>query len=221
MESRQRIGLYGSGEVPRPRRLWSRSPGPESLGLKDIRQLPPIRRVRPANKTKAIATTAMISLATVIVIVSAFALTPSMEEYQRGQTFAPITPYPCIGIVFNSLGAPQPGASINITDLTTGLFNNSLVSETTPGSEGYYVFDLNTLGGGAPVNPGDIFRIVANDTAMIGTNETVIPVVFEGFIWFNVTLNATIPEFAALVIPVMGVLGLVLTMVLVARVRDE
>ncbi len=226
MESKERIGLYGSGEVPRSRRLWSKSPGPESLGLKDIRQLPPIRRVRPVNKRKTIvasALTAIIALAAVLAVVSAFTLAPSgtMQQNKRGTLQAPITPYPVIGIVFDNLGVPLGGAHINITDTHTGLYNNTLVSDSTPGSEGYYIFDANTLGGGAPVNPGDVFTIVGNDSLMMGSNTTVIPVVFTGYIWFNVTLNLTIPEFTTALIPVMGVLGMVVALVLVARARDE
>jgi hypothetical protein len=221
LESRQRIGLYGSGEVPRSRKLWSRAPGPESLGLKDIRQLPPIRRVKPVgNRRKTIAASLIVTLAAAFVIVAAAALVPSASSVPADDEQAPITPYPVIGIVLGNTGTPVPGALINITNTRTHQYNNTIVSESAAGSEGYYIFDLNTLG---IAEPADVVTIEAVSLSLLlaGSNSTVVPTVFAGFIWFNVTLTAVIPEFGDVVVPVVGMLSMFIIVVLVARVKPD
>ena len=221
MESRQRIGLYGSGEVPRSIRPWSRTPGPESLGLKDIRQLPPIRRVRPRGTSrKTIAASVMITLVAAFVIVAAAALAPSASVVPVEDEQAPPIPYPMIGIVLDNTGTPAPGALINITNTRTGLYNNTIVSISEPGSEGWYTFDLNTLG---IAEAGDVVTIEAlSETLLLmGLNTTTVPAVFMGFMWFNVTLTVVIPEFADVMVPVVGMLSMFIIVVLVARVKTE
>jgi len=220
LESRQRIGLYGSGEVPRSRKLWSRAPGPESLGLKDIRQLPPIRRVKPTNIRKKVLAASAIMVIAAVLVLAALALAPTAKLLQaEPKQGTPGTPYPVLGIAFDISGVPLGGVHLNITNTNTTMFNNTLVTETTPGSEGYYVFDLGSLG---QAQPGHVITIVANTTTATGANITVLPLVFSGYIWFNVTLNGTaIPEFGAVVVPVVGVLAAFIMTVLVARVRNE
>jgi len=221
LESRQRIGLYGSGEVPRSIRPWSRTPGPESLGLKDIRQLPPIRRVRPRGASgKTIAASVMITLVAAFVIVAAAAYVPSASVVPGREKQAPVTPYPVIGIVLDNTGNPAPGALINITNTRTGLYNNTIVSISEPGSEGWYTFDLNTLG---VAEPDDVVTIeaVSETLLLAGSNTTIVPAVFLGFIWFNVTLTVVVPEFGDVMVPVVGMLSMFMIVVLVARAKKE
>ncbi len=97
----------------------------------------------------------------------------------------PTTPYPLIGIAFNGTGVPTGGARITITNLRTGLYDNSTVSDSTPGSVGYYIFDANSLG---LALPGDRIQIAAAYGASTGVNITVIPSVFRGYVWGNVTM---------------------------------
>lgn len=221
MESRQRIGLYGSGEVPRSRRLWSRVPGPQSLGLKDIRQLPPIRKVKHVGtRRKTIAASVIITLAAAFVIVAAAALVPAASVVPAVPNQAPPPPYPLVGRVYDNTGAPVPGALINITNTRTGIWNNTVVAYSEAGSEGYYDTNLNDLG---TPQGGDIIMVQAVSPSLLltGSNSTVIPEVFVGYVLCDVHLSAAIPEFGDVVVPLVGMLGMFIIVVMVARVKSD
>jgi hypothetical protein len=215
LESKQRIGLYGSGAVPRSRRLGSRTAGPESLGLKDIRQLPPIRRVKPSGvRGKTVAASAIVALTAVIAMVVAISMAPAADQVVQIQ--APPTPFPCTGIVYDNTMTPVGGANLTITNLRLGTTGWTSSDIAFPG---FYIFDLSTLG---QAQSGDIIRIIANLTTLSGTNETPVPTPMGGFMWLNVTMTPlAIPEFGGMLVPAVGMIGAFLTMALVARVRNE
>lgn len=220
MKSRERIGLYGSGDVPRSRRLWTRTPGPESLGLKDIRQLPQVRRVKRVLRRNTIAASALVALAAVIVMMSAFALAPTVSKLPAKPEQAPPTPFPVTGITYDSSGAPAGGAIVTITNVRIGL-SGTTTSDTgvpDPSATGFYIFDLSTLG---QAQSGDTIRIEATWTTFSGLNETPVPTPMGGFMWLNVTLNLPIPEFGDALVPAVGMIGAFLAVALVARTRDD
>ncbi len=222
MAESKRIGLYGSGDVPRSRRLRSRTAGPESLGLKDIRQLPPIRRVKPSGmRGKAIAASVIVALVAVFMAISAVALAPSAKPDPSADTEqAPGTPFPVTGLTFDIAGAPVGGVLLTLTNERIGL-SGTTVSDTgsvDPAALGFYVFDLGSLG---QTQSGDIIRIDAVSTTNTGTNSTAVPTPMGGFMWLNVTLNAAIPEFGEVLVPAVGMAGVFLVVMLVARTRND
>ncbi len=219
MKSRERIGLYGSGDVPRSRRLWSRTAGPESLGLKDLRQIPPITRGRPGVlRRSAIAVSAFLAIVAVVVIVSAFALTPTVSRLPAEKLAPPGTPFPCVGYTLDGSLARIGGVQVTITNLNLSL-SGTAVSDSTPEGLGLYFFDLSSLG--VATDSGNLIRIEATSTLFSGLNVTAVPTPMGGFMWLNVTLNATIPEFGDVVIPMAGMVGVFLIVALVARTRDD
>jgi hypothetical protein len=221
-ESKKRIGLYGSGDVPRSRRIRSKTAGPESLGLKDIRQVPPIRRVKPSGiRGKAIAASAIVALVAVFIAISAVALAPSVKtDSSAGTEQAPPTPFPVAGRTYDIAGAPVGGVLVTITNERLGL-SGTTVSDTgvpDPTGLGFYIFDLSTLG---QAQSGDIIRIDAVSTTNTGTNSTPVPTPMGGFMYLNVTLNAAIPEFQDMLMPAVGMVGAFLIMTLVAKTRND
>ncbi len=170
-------------------------------------------------RRKAIAasvTTAVVALFAVAIL--ALSQAPANAPSARDAQGTPGPPYPVVGIAFDNTGAPTGGVHLNITNTRTGGFNNTLVTETAAGSVGFYSFDLGSLGA---AQSGDLITIVANTTLATGTNSTTLPLVFVGYIWFNVTLGPAIPEFGDVLVPAIGMIGMFLTVLLVARVRQE
>jgi hypothetical protein len=148
------------------------------------------------------------------IIISAIALVS--VGYQNGaHVQAPGQPRAVRGHIYDVDGVtPAAGASVNITNLRTGSYNNTTIASPT----GYYNFDLNTLAGGWMDN--DVVKAVAWLGMVSGENVTVVTGIGSGD-WLNVTLGAVIviPEFSMVVLPISGML--VLFAVVSLRRRNE
>jgi hypothetical protein len=223
LESRQRIGLYGSGEVPRSRRLTSRAVGPKSNGLRDLGDLAPIRRIRPTRMVrKTVAAATIASLASVIVIVTAFALATSLAPVQtiRDTQKAPPPPYSLIGYTFGPDGfTPIVNAVVTITDTNTGAVLNAVSDPDfgiiiDPLTSNYP--NLNDLAGG--VTDGDEIVVYATEGALSGSNSGIVDTA-QASLDLNVVLSNVIPEFSGVVLPVVGMIGMFAIVGVAARSR--
>lgn len=222
MESRQRIGLYGSGDVPRSKRLTSKAVGPKSNGLRFLGDLPPVRRVRPTRiSTKGIAAAAIAPLAVIMMIVVAFAVASSWAPVQELKTEAkaPPPPYTCAGYVYQTDGVtPVLGATVKVTNLRTGLF----ATTTTDTEFGIYQADLVPLSGDANPLPGDQILVEASfPPSSAGSAQGVIPSPIGGMILIDVTFGTFIPELSSLVLPIVGMLGMFVMVVAVTRSKKS
>lgn len=229
MERRQRIGLYGSGEIPRSRRLRSRAAGP-SRGLRDLAGRPAVRRMRLAGAGgRTMAVTAVMSIAATMVVVLAVlsATTMAPSVVLREQQEIPPFPYLCVGTIYDRFGTPVDNAAVTVTDLDTGGYNNSIVSGYYMGQYiggGQVIVDLiyNLTGGSRNFTAGDDIQIDGILDIYTGTNSTTAPAsLLPPYMYLNLTLSTVIPEFGDVLVPAVGMLGLFVTLVLVARTRRD
>jgi hypothetical protein len=107
-----------------------------------------------------------------------------------------------IGYVLDSGGVGVVGATVNITDLRTGLYNNTTVSLT----DGFYSYDLGGLGPPGSWLPGDDVMAVAWAGPLSGSNQTTL--IRDDYDWLNVTLGVVVPEFPTVIVPISGMLVL-------------
>lgn len=220
MESRKRIGLYGSGEVPRSRRLMSRSVGPRSKGLRDLADLPKIKRVRTARLTEAVAAAGVMMiapLATVVAIVMAVVLATSMVPKNVMVEAPEPQPYSLYGFVFDSGGIPVLNCPVNVTNLANGQY---IVTTSDP-EFGAYIINLKPISGDVEPAPGTVFRITATLGLDVGVNETATPDPVGAGFWMNVTLGTVIPEFGELVLPIVGMIGMFAIVAVRARSKKD
>lgn len=232
METKERVGLY-QRSWGNPRSTISISGNrafvPLRGSLADIRSLPSIPRKKQAMytgaKRKAMTVSAIVALAAMVVIVSSIALAPSANEAASPPSIpakiqAPRPVLYAVGYTFDEFGAKLGGCAINITDKRTGESNNTTASSTVAGPGfGSYMVDINN---GLPsgVLALDLINVTAFKGALRGTNETRLPssIDFVLFVWLNVTLTTgvPIPEFGSLLAPMVGMLGIMAGVSLVA-----
>lgn len=188
--------------------------------LADIRSLPSVPRKKSAYagaKRKAVTASALVALAAVVIVVSSIAFAPSAKQVPSPLDKVPAgtadTPRPTIfavGYTYDESHNKLGGCAINITDKTTGAWNNSTVSSNTPGPAfGFYSVDVNNgLTGG--VGPGHIINATAFKGALRGANETILTGSLGLFFYLNVTLGAgvVIPEFGSFLVPMVGMFGI-------------
>ena len=148
---------------------------------------------------------AIIACVAALVAVSSIALAPSGKELAAkipADTKAPLPPYIITGVTRDVGGTPLPFCNLNLTDKTTGAFNNSFKSNAS----GVYRFDANNnLTGG--VATGHIMNLTATKGVQIGWNQTAIPPL--PLLRMDVTLKGVIviPEFS-LILPLAGILSI-------------
>ena len=227
MESRQRSGLYGSGDVPRSRMLTSRAVGPKSAGLRDLRDLRPIRRVRPTRfKTKTIAAVAIgpiaATLAIVVTMLLGISMVPvnSLDPQAHIKQGIPPPPYTLVGYTLDNTGARLGDVTVNITNLRTG--NATEVVSDAATDPGFFWLDLNLISGGQWPLPNDQIRIIGVFEGLLtGTNQTAVPDPQGAYMWENVSLITVIPEFGDLALPIVGMLGMFAMVAVVARSKKH
>lgn len=206
MNGDPRVGFYGGNTngISRARTpARTRKVTVRRSRLKSISRPKSIGPIR-AKRRRAMMVSALIAVAAVVVIVASVAMAPAtVNPNQPAGTNAPAPPYFVLGYTKDSGGSILTGCSVNITDVNTGAYNNTLVSD----SYGYYRFDLNTLS--ISWATGDVINITATQsTSYIGWNETTANSALP-HLWLNVTMSGTvIPEFGAFVIPVVGMLSI-------------
>jgi len=156
----------------------------------------------------------LIMFAAAIVIVSGVALAPVGKEktsQPADSSAAPGPPYPVAGYTYDALGAILPSCELNITDLDTGEYNNTIVS----GLNGYYAVNLGSF---AAWNDGDIIKVTAVNGALVGENQSAVA---GSYLRLDVTLDVPIPEFPMVIVPVMGMMALVAVMSLRRRGEEQ
>lgn len=172
----------------------------------NYRRSPPQWRMRLPGGSGRWATAAMLMAACVAVMAAVSLLMTSLGGvgsvpaqiplYGNG---APGSPFFVIGFTLDSVGVPISGCHVNITDKTTGGWNNSTVSD----SSGYYHFDVSSLPGGYSV--GDVLNATVHVVSVTGWNQTVIT--SGPHQWLNVTIGGVvIPEFPGIALPIVGTL---------------
>ena len=205
MDSHDIVGLRGNGK----REIDHRSGmhierrtgfyGSRAEGL--LRRNVP--RSRYSGQKRVARLLAIIACAAALVAVSSIAFAPSGKVTPKipADSQAPLPVYYVYGTTRDVAGLPLPFCNVNLTDKTTGKYNNAIVSNDT----GFYRFDVNNgLTGG--VTQGDIMNITATKGALVGYNQTALPL---GLLKMDVTLNGVvIPEFAGLMIPLAGILSI-------------
>ncbi len=222
LESKQRIGLYGSGEVPRSKRLTSKAVGPRSNGLRFLSDLPPVRRVRPARfSTKGVAAAAIVPLVVIMAIVTAFALATSLAPVQTLSAPKQLPPpYTIYGYVWQSDGTtPVLNTPVKLTNLRTGLS----VTTATDDTFGAYAQDITMISGTPPASPlpGDEILVEAGAGGSLGSSLGVVPTPIGPGFRLDVTTGVFIPEFSELALPIVGMLGLVVATVAVTRSKKN
>jgi len=229
---RDRIGLYGSGEVPRSGQMRSASSIPSRDFLRDVKGVSMLASARKAGSRRktAMVASAFIPLIAVATIVFAGALVPSVSLVPlvpaTSEQQPPPLPFVCFLTVYDGVGGTIDGVHLNVTDLTTGAYNNSLISG--------YKYTGEFVGGGfcqvdliwnmSNTNPltgnnftvGDVIRVVALDPYS-GTNEGSSD---TGFPFMSLDLTVVvIPEFGDIVTPIVGMLGVFVAVVAVRAKR--
>jgi hypothetical protein len=149
------------------------------------------------------------------IIISALALV-SVGNENAAHIQAPGTPRSVLGYIYDVDGTTGvSGASVNITNLRTGAYDNTTVSTTG----GFYAFDLNGLTGSYLAD--DIVSAVAWLGSLSGENQTIVTTV-GAYDWLNVTLGTVIiPEFPMVILPISGMLVLFAVVSLRRRNEDQ
>jgi hypothetical protein len=205
VESHDRFGLRGNGKIEIDHRSGMHSEsrtryyGSGAEGL--LRRSVP--KSRYSRQKRVVGMLAIIACAAALVAVSSIALAPSGKVTPKvpGETQAPGPIYYVFGTTRDIAGLPLPFCNVNLTDKTTGKYNNAIVSNDT----GFYRFDVNNgLAGGVSV--GDIMNITATKGALTGYNQTTLP---PALLKMDVTLSGVvIPEFGGMMIPLAGILSI-------------
>lgn len=225
MESRERIGLYGNGEIPRSARLMGRSVGPKSNGVRDLGSIPPIRKVRPRPAVKTVAAAAAAPLVAVLLVVTAVVLATSSAPVLEGGVQAPAPPYSLLGFTFDNSGAFLPDATCTITNLRTmeviNALSDSMFGLILSATTSNYPDLANEFPSG--ILDGDIIKIDAEKAGWTGTNQTTLANVdTTSSVWMNVTLSTPpIPEFGDVALPIVGMVGMFLVMAVATRSKKE
>jgi len=170
------------------------------------------RRTTPKNAgIRAVVVSGIVAIAAAVILVAAMALVYSSDHASTRQdiptgTLAPLPPFFLVGFTYDQGGAILGGCAINITDVTTGAWNNTTVSDI---STGYYICDINNgLAGG--VAGSQVINVTAVNGALSGANETTLPSVLPAFVQMDITLTlVVIPEFGSYMVPIVGMIGLV------------
>jgi hypothetical protein len=156
----------------------------------------------------------LIVCATAIIIVSATVLAfdgkanatvPNTSGSNSDHQLAPGAPFLVRGIINDTVGNPQPGCDVKITNKRTGEFG-TYVSEF----DGYYEYDMQ-VGTTSGILPLDTVNVTATLGTLIGWAEAQIPDPAGPYINIDVTLHeggAPIPEFPTVIVPVAGMLAL-------------
>lgn len=206
MDSHDTVGLRGNGKIEIDHRSGMHSEsrtrfyGSGAEGL--LRRKVP--RSRYSGQKRVVGLLAIIACAAALIAVSSIALAPSGKVTPNvpADSQAPLPAYFIFGTTRDEAGVPLPFCNINMTDKTTGAYNDTIVSNIT----GVYRFDANNgLAGG--VATGQIINITANKGVLVGYNQTAIPPL--PLLKMDVTLSGVvIPEFGGMMIPLAGILSI-------------
>ncbi|OGS43110.1 MAG: hypothetical protein A3K76_03625 [Euryarchaeota archaeon RBG_13_57_23] len=119
---------------------------------------------------------------------------PSVEE--------PLPPYYIAGYTYDALGTILPFCDVNVTDKTTDAYMVGTSSDL-----GFYMLDVkNGMVSTGGFTAGDVINVTATKDLAVGWNETVS--LAGSFTPIDVTLDAMIPEFPMVALPVVGLLAM-------------
>lgn len=218
MERPQRDGLYGSGGISRPRRM--NVGGAPIRG--SLRDFPPSERRMPVQSNgKALKASAVVVFAAVAMIVASVALVPAHAPANKSpaHTEAPLPVFLLVGYTYDQNGTKMGGAAIHVHDITSNAWNNTTVSNPTTA---FYSVDINNgLTGG--VAGGHVINITATFSTLLGYNQSALPAVLAAYFEMNCTLRSTvvIPEFSSLLLPLVGMFGLLAAVSIVSERRKK
>jgi hypothetical protein len=153
--------------------------------------------------------------AAAIIIFSGIALA-SLGAEKTARPLAPIPQPPFIvyGHVTNSIGTLMPNIVVTVTDVTTGDSATTVTDDGTLGDLGGYTYDISDFL--IDYAPGDtIFVNATGPGATAGSNTGTIG--SNPYLGLDITLTAGIPEFTAIVIPIVGMISIIA----VARVASS
>ena len=147
-----------------------------------------------------------------LIAVASIALAPSGKKHATtpdipADTQAPLQPFIVTGVTRDIAGTPLAFCNVNLTDKTTGAYNDTIVSNAT----GVYRVDAanNLTKGGPPgISTGNVMNITATKGALLGYNQTTV-LAGPPRLNMDVTLKAVvIPEFGSLMLPLAGILSI-------------
>jgi len=218
LETNGRGGLHQGGDESRSTKSIrvNGAKAPAMGSLDDI----PRRKVTMhlGRRRKAITISAFVALVSVIVVVSSIALGPSAKEQNKtpARTDAPGTPFYVVGFTYEE-SPPGSGILVKLASVSVTI-TNQRTAESVSGTSGAsgptlgsFMIDMqtNTASG---VLPGDTFSISAVKAALSGTNVTTVglPNPVGLAVYLNCTLTTgVIPEFGTLLVPIVGMFGIV------------
>jgi len=116
------------------------------------------------------------------------------------------------GHTYDSYGGIVPNCDLNLSDLQTGEWVILRSNDT-----GYFEYDLTNLPSG--YSTGDTIRLIAQWGSYTGSSETDVTV--ADVQWLNVNLPFEIPEFATMMLPILGALVIVTGLTTAARRRTR
>jgi hypothetical protein len=218
MERAERDGIYGSGGISRPRRM-NEGRTPLRGGLRDFPRSE--RRMPRQSNGKAMKASAVVVFAAVAIIVASVALVPANAPSIKNpvHTEAPLPVFLLVGYTYDQNGTKMGGAAIHVHDVTSNAWNNTTLSNP---STAFYSVDINNgLTGG--VAGGHVINITATFSTLLGHNQSALPAVLTSFFEMNCTLRSTvvIPEFSSLLLPLVGMFGLLAAVSVVAGRRKK
>lgn len=217
--SSDRTGLDGAGPGIVPRHSEARAARliGSSASCMNVRSRPNGLRSASASRRYASTLSVLLVCAAAIFIISSVATVPvgdaSAVKPDPPQVTEPRPPYYVAGFTYDAFGAPLANCLLNLTDLNTGEWNNTEMSDAS----GFYMIDVaNGWLSGHTV--GDAVNVTATKDVAIGWTEAVL--LPGGYTQVDVTLNAEIPEFPLVALPVVGIIAM-FTVVSLKRRRDK
>ena len=206
------IGLDGTGMRASPgseKVKRTRSVEPSGSGMKVMSHSKSFRSAyeRRSNNKKV---SMLLVCAAAIIIVSGMSLASFGKGAQPtvpGHISIPPPPFLLYGYIKNSVGTPLANCVVTITDQTTTDTVTGIISDDgiILGDIGFYSYDLSNLPLG--YTTGD--TILVNSTGpggTVGSNTGVLGT--DPYLRINVTLDVAIPEFTAIVIPIVGMISI-------------
>ena len=195
-----RPGYYGSGIKSRPH---TRSGPTMAYRVR--------RRAKPIGMFLVLAAVAVM-IASVAPALMSHAVANVPAKVEQGP---PPPPYNVFGYVTDSVGTLMLNATVVVLDVNTSIYWNT----TTDLEFGFYMVDLNSYWPAVTWNSGDIINVTVDNGALIGWNESAVDGL-AAYLQLDVVLNATIPEFPMVIMPVIGLVAIA-AVVSLKRRRNE
>lgn len=206
LDTSQEVGFFGSGLQGRQRSKYPRPANARAFVKGHARTLSML----------------LMSVAVVAMLASALA----MPHYASGKAVQgkmpsstmgiPPPPYPVFGYVNDSLGVPIE-AYVVITDLNNGNTWTGWANYTSDGINyypGFYSINIAPLDSSLPYgySDGDTLEVSATTNTSLTGSATGLVSNATGYTPIDVVVSTVIPEFSAVVIPIVGLVAIVAVM---------